>query len=60
MSSFGNELHHLFLDLGEIFRGYLIFSGIDIIVETVFNSGADAEFHSGIKFLKSLGKEVGR
>ena len=36
------------------------FSRIDVVVESVLDSRTDTEFHSGIKFLQSFGKEVSR
>ena len=35
-------------------------SRIDIVIEAVFDSRADAEFHTGIEFLKSFRKKVSR
>ncbi len=35
-------------------------AGIDVIIEAVLYGRTDAEFHSRVELLKSLGKEVGR
>ena len=37
-----------------------MFTRINVVIESVFDCRTDSEFHAGIKFLKSLGKQVGR
>ena len=54
------EFKHLVLDFCKIIRSDGVACGVDVIIETVFNGRADAEFHAGIEFLQRLGKEVGR
>ena len=55
-----SQLEHFLLDLGEVLGCELVFTGVDIVVETVLNGRADAELHAGIELLESLGEEVGR
>ena len=46
------ELHHLLLNSGEVaILNDLPFGGINIVVETVFNSGPDTELNTRIEFL---------
>ncbi len=33
--------------------------GVDVVVESVFNCRADAEFHAGKEFLQGFGQQVG-
>ncbi len=57
---FLGQFEHFFLDGGKIGRGDAVAVGVDVVVETVFNGGAYAEFHSGKEFLQGLGQQVGR
>ena len=54
------EFKHLLLNLGEVGSGDGVLSGVDIIVETVFDSRTDTEFHTGIQFLECFGEKVCR
>ncbi len=54
------QLEHLLLDFGEVGRGELVVTRVDVVIETVFDSGTDAELHAGIQLLESFGKQVGR
>ena len=42
------KLEHLFLNPGEILSRELMLSGVDIIIESILDGGADTEFHTGI------------
>ncbi len=55
-----HQLHHLLLNLGEIFTRYLIVHKIDIVVEAVLDGGAETELDAGIELLQSRGQQVGR
>ncbi len=35
-------------------------TGVDVVVETVFDGGADTEFHARVKLLESFGQQVRR
>ena len=54
------EFLHLLLDLREVFGGDLVFSRIDVVVESVFDGRSDTELYAGVQFLKGFGEEVGR
>ena len=57
---FLGEFEHLFLDFLEVGRSQLVVTRVDVIVETVFDGRADAEFDTGIKLLKRFGEKVCR
>ena len=57
---FAGELKHFLFDFWEIGVGDGVLSRVDVVVEAVFDSRADAEFNSGIELLKSFGEKVGR
>ena len=54
------ELEHFLLDLGKVLGCDLVFSRINIIIETCLYGRTDAEFHSGIKFLECFCEKMGR
>ena len=57
----GNELLHLLLDFREIaFADADALRRHHVVVETVFNGGADTELRAGPKFLHGFCHEVGR
>ncbi len=53
------EFKHTLLDFGEFGGGERVLAWVDVVVEPVFDGGADAELHPRIKLLKSFGEEVG-
>ena len=42
------EFEHFFLDFCKVGRCELVVARVDVVVETVFDGGTDAEFHAGI------------
>ena len=55
------QLEHLFLDGGEVVgTDSTAFAEVDIVVEAVFDGGADGQLHAGVEGFKGLGHEVGR
>ena len=54
------KFKHLGLDSREIGRRDGMAVGVDIVIEAVFDSRSDTEFHTGEKFLQRLSEEVGR
>ena len=54
------ELEHALLYFGKIGVGELVLARVDVIVEAVFDGGADAELHAGVKLLQGFGQQVGR
>ena len=54
------KLKHFLLDLGEFSCGDLMTVGIDVVIETVVNSRAYAEFNARIQHLESFGEKMRR
>lgn len=52
------QFEHLGLDAREVGGGDGIACGVDVIIEPVFDGGADAEFDSGEEFLQRFGQQV--
>lgn len=53
-----SQFEHLGFDAGEVGGGDGIACGVDVIIEPVFDGGADAEFDSGEELLQRFGQQV--
>lgn len=51
-----SQFEHLGFDAGEVGGGDGIACGVDVIIEPVFDGGADAEFDSGEELLQRFGQ----
>ena len=56
---FACELKHFLLDFGKIGICKFVVTGVDVVVETIFDCRADTELHTRVKFLQCLGEQVG-
>lgn len=55
-----NKFHHAFFDFREVFGGYFIFAEVDVVIETVFDGGAEAELDTGVELFECGSEKMGR
>ena len=54
------KFNHFLFYPREVGSGNGVSGGVDVIVKSIFDGRADAEFYSGEELLQGFGKQVGR
>ena len=52
------EFQHFLFNFTKVRSCDLVFTRVNVVIEPVFNSRTDTEFHARIQFLERFGKEV--